>query len=327
MKILVTGGAGFIGSNMVRLLRKRDHDVRVLDILNYASGFNWDNLARLKVKKIRGDVRKKKDCAEAVKGCDAVIHFAAETHVTRSENKAELFASININGTENMILAAKKAKVPRFIHVSTDEVYGPIKKGLFREEDKRIGASQATSPYAKSKSLADDLAMQAGEKFTYPVIVVRMTNNYGPYQYPEKALPRWITRLLSGKNIPVWGKGAEIRDWLFVKDCCQGIYLLLKNGKLGEAYNIGANNKPEISNCKMAELLIKTMRLSRKRIEFVPDPRPQHDFRYGVNTEKIKKLGWEPKIEIKKGTKETVRWYRLHKSWWQERVVEAESIY
>lgn len=327
MKILITGAAGFIGSNMVKFLRQKGYQIVVVDILNYASGFSWENISDLKVTKIKGDVRKKKDCAKAVRNCQAVIHFAAESHVTRSEKQRQLFYDVNVKGTENMILAAKKAGVSKFIHISTDEVYGPIKKGLFNEEDKQIGDHQATSPYAKSKSLADDLAIKAKEKFDYPVIVVRMTNNYGPYQYPEKALPRWITRLLSGENIPVWGKGDQVRDWLFVEDCCRGIYLILKKGKPGQAYNIGANNRPEITNKKIAELLVKTMRLNQDRIEFIPDPRPQHDYRYGVDTKKIEKLGWKPKIKIDQGIKKTVSWYKKNEPWWQGRLVEAESIY
>ncbi|MFH1749937.1 MAG: NAD-dependent epimerase/dehydratase family protein, partial [bacterium] len=191
--------------------------------------------------------------------------------------------------------------------------------------DKKIGDNKATSDYAKSKAEGDDIAMQFGKKIS--VIVVRPTNNFGPKAFPEKALPRWITNLLLDEKIEVWGEGKQVRDWLYVTDTCKALDILIKKGKPGEAYNIGANNDPEIPNIQIAKWLVEMMGKDQNMIRFVPDPRKHHDFRYGVDTAKINKLGWYPKTELKLAFKETINWYKENTAWWKKHKAEAEKIY
>lgn len=327
MKILVTGGAGFIGTNFVYLMAKKGHEVVVLDKLTYAGG--RDNLQPLgnKVKLIVGDICDHRIVKKAVAGKDWVVHFAAESHVTRSETDPELFYRVNVEGTKIMIEESLAAGVKKFLHISTDEVYGSKKSGWFKEKDKLPGDSQASSAYAKSKSLADDLAQSFAKKGA-PILIVRMTNNFGPWQFPEKALPRWITNLLLGKKVPVWGKGSQVRDWLYAPECARAIDFVLQHGKLGEVYNIAANNKPEITNRRAAEMLCEALGRDQKEwIEFVPDPRPAHDFRYAISTKKLESLGWKPERKPEQQFAETIKWYQKNKKWWQKRKKEAERIY
>jgi len=327
--ILVTGGAGFIGSTMVRQLLRVGYNVRVLDNLTYASGYSWENLEGLDIEKIKGDICDFQDCHEAVIGVEAVLHFAAESHVTRSEEACDLFFRVNVSGTKNLIEAAHRFGIKRFIHISTDEVYGSIGQGFFREEDKLPGDRQASSPYAKSKALADDLVQAWLNRIPY-LCIVRPTNNFGPRQHPEKALPRWITRLMQGKKIPIWGRGNQVRDWLYVEDCCQAILMLLERRAKG-VYNIAANNEPEITNLEMAKMVIDILHNGqdpKKYLEFIEDPRPGHDFRYGISTQKIlQDYAWRPLTPIKEALRQTVEWYFDNVKWWQERIPEAESIY
>ena len=326
-KILVTGGAGFIGTNFVYFMIDKGHDVVVLDKLTYAGG--KDNLEPLggKARLIVGDICNHKIVKKAVAGKDWVIHFAAESHVTRSETDPELFYRVNVEGAKIMIEESLAAGVKKFLHISTDEVYGSKKSGSFKEKDKLPGDSQASSAYAKSKSQADDLAQGFAKKGA-PILIVRMTNNFGPWQFPEKALPRWITNLLIGEKIPVWGKGEQVRDWLYAPECARAIDFVLKHGKLGEVYNIAANNKPEITNRRAAEMLCEALKLDPKKwIKFVPDPRPQHDFRYAINTEKLESLGWKPQRLPERQFAKTLKWYRQNKAWWKKRKEEAERIY
>jgi len=210
---------------------------------------------------------------------------------------------------------------------NTDEIYGSIKNGFFKENDADRRFRYLKSDYPKSKAQADKLAREYAKKGV-PVIVVRPTNNFGPRQHPEKALPRYITNVFLGKKMPVWGRGLQVRDWLYVEDCCRAIELLIKKGKIGQAYNIAANNKPEIRNRDVAEILCQAMKIDPKDwIEFVPDPRPQHDFRYGLSAQKIKRLGWRPSKDIKKLFAQTVAWYRQNPAWWKKLKAEAEKIY
>jgi len=327
--ILVTGGAGFIGSTMVRLLLRVGYNVRVLDALTYASGYSWENLEGLNIERITGNICDFSDCQKAIIGTAAVLHFAAESHVTRSEEDADLFFRVNVLGTKNLIEAAHRFGVGQFIHVSTDEVYGSINQGFFLEEDKLPGDRQSSSPYAKSKALADDLAQAWINRVPY-LCIVRPTNNFGPRQHPEKALPRWITRLLCGQKIPIWGRGNQVRDWLYVEDCCQAILMLLERRATG-IYNIAANNEPEITNLEMAKMVIDILHNGQnpdKYIEFVDDPRPAHDFRYRISTQKIfQDYGWRPLTPIKEALRQTIEWYIDNVKWWQKRIFEAESIY
>ena len=327
-RILVTGGAGFIGTNFAYYMAGKGYEQVILDKLTYAGGI--DNLELListgKVKFIEGDICDRDKVKSTIKDIDAVVHFAAESHNTRSESDPALFYRSNVEGTKVMLESAFAAGVKKFIHISTDEVYGSIGEGYFGEEDKLLGDSQATSAYSKSKSQADDLAMEFGRN--YPVVVLRPTNNFGPWQYPEKALPRWITNILLGKKIPLWGEGLQVRDWLFAPVTSECIEFLLHSGENGNAYNVAANHNPEISNKSAAEWICKLLGVEpEKWIEFIPDPRPNHDFRYALNIEKITKLGFKPQIEPFSQFKITVNWYKEFRAWWQKRKEEAESIY
>jgi dTDP-glucose 4,6-dehydratase len=326
-KILVTGGAGFIGTNFVYYLVNKGYDVSVLDKLTYAGG--KDNLEPLgdKVKLIIGDVCDSNAVSSAVKGIDAVVHMAAESHNTRSETDPGVFYRTNVEGTKVMLGESAKAGVKKFIHISTDEVYGSIMNGYFSENDKLKGDSQATSAYSKSKAQADDIAMEFGEK-GHPVIVVRPTNNFGPWQYPEKALPRWISNILLGQKIPLWGEGLQVRDWLYAPLTAEALEFLLFNGINGNAYNAAANHNPEITNRKAAEWICGMLGVDAKEwINFIPDPRPNHDFRYALDTGKIQKLGFKLSTDPFAQFKETAEWYKKNESWWKKRKEEAESIY
>jgi dTDP-glucose 4,6-dehydratase len=328
MRILVTGGAGFIGSNFVYHMSEQGHEIVVLDKLTYAGGL--DNLESLgsKIKIIIGDVSDRNIVAELLKDIDWVVHFAAESHVTRSESMPEIFYHTNIMGTKVILEEAFNAGAKKIIHISTDEVYGTAKKDtFFKEEDKIPGDNQAASAYAKSKSLADDIAQDLIKK-GYPIIITRTTNNFGPWQFPEKALPRWITNLLLGSKIPLWGEGLQVRDWLFAPENAKAIDFILTNGKVGEVYNVAANNRPEITNRQAAEMVCITMGLRPSDwISYVPDPRPNHDFRYAIDTTKLESLGWQPIRDIEQQLKVTVEWYKNNHEWWEKRKQEAEKIY
>lgn len=327
MNILLTGGAGFIGTNLVYYLVNKSYNVTVLDKLTYAGG--KDNLASVgsKIKLIVGDVCDRGIVRSSLKNIDCVIHMAAESHNTRSELNPDLFYKTNVEGTKVMLEESFNADIKKFIHTSTDEIYGPIKAGYFSENDKMTGDSQATSAYSKSKSIADDIAMQMG-KDGNPVIIVRPTNNFGPWQYPEKALPRWITNLLLGEKIPLWGQGLQVRDWLYAPVTCEAIEFLIHKGENANAYNVAANNIPEITNRKAASWICEIMEIKPDDgIDFIPDPRPNHDFRYALDTKKIKSLGFNIVNKPYEQFRMTVEWYKSNTEWWKARKAEAESIY
>ena len=325
-RILITGGAGFIGTNFVYYMAGKGYNSVVIDKLTYAGG--KDNLEPLgdKVKLVVGDICDTDLVKNSLKDIDWVVHFAAESHNTRSETDPDLFYRTNVEGTRTMLEESFKAGVEKFIHISTDEVYGSILDGYFSEEDKIVGDSQATSAYSKSKAQADDIATEFGKN--HAVVVLRPTNNFGPWQYPEKALPRWITNLILGDKIPLWGEGLQVRDWLYAPLTSECLEFLLINGKDGNAYNVAANHQPEITNRNAAEWLCELMGVAANEgISFIPDPRPNHDFRYALNIDKLKKLGFKPNVDPYNQFKETVDWYRAHNEWWKKRKAEAESIY
>lgn len=324
--ILVTGGAGFIGTNFVYYMVNKGYGVTILDKLTYAGG--KDNLEHIadKVKLIVGDIRDREAVRDAAKGTDCVIHFAAESHNTRSETDPDVFYSTNVEGTRIMLEESFSSGVGKFIHISTDEVYGSINEGYFAEGDKLPGDSQATSAYSKSKAQADDIAMDFGK--TNDVVVLRPTNNFGPWQYPEKALPRWISNILIGERIPLWGEGLQVRDWLYAPVTSQCIEFLMSKGKGGQAYNVAANHTPEITNRTAAEWICSILNVKPEDwIDFIPDPRPNHDFRYALNIDKIAALGFKPEVDPFSQFTQTVRWYEENTSWWKKRKEEAESIY
>ncbi|HAX47617.1 MAG TPA: NAD-dependent epimerase/dehydratase family protein [Ignavibacteria bacterium] len=326
--ILVTGGAGFIGTNFVYYITGKGYNVTVLDKLTYAGG--KDNLEPLiaagKVRFVEGDICDKDIVVSSLKGCDSVIHFAAESHNTRSETDPDLFYRTNVHGTKVVLESAFEGGVKKFIHISTDEVYGSIVDGYFAEGDKKLGDSQATSAYSKSKSQADDLAMEFGRN--YPVVVLRPTNNFGPWQYPEKALPRWISNIILGEKIPLWGEGLQVRDWLYAPLTAECLEFLLEKGEAGNAYNVAANHNPEITNRQAAEWICEMLGVDKNEwIQYIPDPRPNHDFRYALNVDKITSLGFKPAVDPYAQFKATVEWYKANAEWWKKRKEEAESIY
>jgi len=320
VKVLVTGGAGFIGSNFVHYLLKKhpDTEVTVLDKLTYAG--RKENLQDVlsKIRFIKGDIAKKEDVAKAAKDCDYIVNFAAETHVDRSIVEAGTFVLTDVLGTYNLLETARKLDISKFEQISTDEVYGHIKEGSFREEDKL----NPRNPYSASKAGAELLCRSYFETYGLPVVVTRSSNNYGPYQHPEKLIPKTIIYALENKLIPVYGTGENIRDWLYVEDNCEAIDVVLHKGTEGEAYNIGAQQ--EMKNIDVVKIILKLSNRPEKLISFVKD-RPGHDVRYSLDIEKIRKLGWKPKIKFNDGIKKTVDWYHRNGSWWKP-VVEKERL-
>lgn len=329
MKIFVTGGAGFIGSNFVHYWTHKfpKDKITVLDKLTYAG--NTDSLEGVltQIRFVQGDVCDKKLVENLLKDTDLVVHFAAESHNTRAEKNPKIFYQTNVEGTRALLEAAQKIRVKKIIHLSSDEVYGSIEKGFFKEEDADKRLPSLTADYPKSKARADKLAREFAQN-GLPVIVVRPTNNFGPRQHPEKALPRYITNVFLGQKMPIWGEGLQIRDWLYVEDTCRALKILIERGVPGEVYNIAANNQPEIKNIDIARFLCQILKINPKDwIEFVPDPRPQHDFRYSILAEKIRGLGWKPSLDIQKQFQQTVEWYKENPTWWQKRKKEAEKLY
>ncbi len=315
MKILVTGGAGFIGSNFVRWVLEHTDDVRmtVLDSLTYAG--NLTSLAGLdddpRYRFVRGDVRDGAIVTELVADCDAVVHFAAESHVDRSITGPQAFLDTNVTGAGVVFDACRRAEVERLLHISTDEVYGSIEApGSFAESD----ALEPNSPYAASKAGADLLARAYRETYGYPITVTRTTNNYGPYHHPEKLIPLFVTNLIDGLTIPLYGDGRNVRDWLHVHDNVAAQWLVLTEGEPGAVYNVGAGN--ECSNLELTRAILERFGVGEEMIERVAD-RPGHDLRYSVDTTRIRALGWAPTIDLTEGLESTIAWYRAHEDWWR----------
>ncbi|MEX2586636.1 MAG: NAD-dependent epimerase/dehydratase family protein [Actinomycetota bacterium] len=328
-KILVTGGAGFLGSHFVR--RALNHGVREVtnvDCLTYAGDPRRladveDSRAYQFVKlDVADETRVKQLIAD--ERPDAIVHYAAESHVTRSESDPDRFYRTNVDGTRNLFEAAVASGVRRVVHVSTDEVYGSILTGSFKESDKAEGAGQAASPYSQSKALADDLARSYSDRLE--VVVVRPTNAFGPWQYPEKVLPRWITRGLRDRPLLVWGDGLYIRQWLYCEDFASAVDLVLEQGEPGEVYNVGPTHEPEITNLDLAQWLVRYLGSSSSQVQMTGYDRPDHDRRYAVDSSKIRGLGWAPG-DVWTQLRETVDWYRESYGWWEPLVGEAESIY
>lgn len=253
-----------------------------------------------------------------------LVHFAAETHVTRSEKEPEAFWRTNVRGTENLLRAAAQSGVELFVHISTDEVYGPCSGTPFTEDDKQLGTHQATSSYAKSKAAADDLVLGYADRL--PILVIRLTNCFGPWQHPEKAIPRWITRALQKERLPVWGSGEQIRRWLYVEDASLAIQFLIDRRVSGRAYNIGPMDE-ERTNLEVACVFAEIAGLPEDSVYLTRYDRPRHDDRYAVDLKRITGLGWSPNWSFVDAAQETFRWYQRHRSWWQQFVPTAESLY
>lgn len=326
---MVTGGAGFLGSHFVHYILGGDIAQLVnLDALTYAG--DLQRLADLegdsRYRFVNGDVCSEVDVRSMLAEFrpDAVVHYAADSHVTRSESDPDQFYRTNVEGTRVVFEGAVATGVRRVVHVSTDEVYGSIVEGAFREGDKLPGDGQASSPYAKSKALADDLARSYSDKLE--VIVARPTNAFGAWQFPEKVFPRWVTRAMRGEPLLVWGDGLYVRQWLYAEDFARAIKLLLEEGEPGEVYNVGPRHEPEITNLDLARWLVDYLGLPEDRIEMTAYDRPAHDRRYAVDSQKIRAFGWEPGDVWAQMTK-TVEWYRSNPKWWERHIAEAESIY
>ena len=313
MKQFITGGAGFIGSNYVRyILNNTDDEVTVFDALTYAGNLSTmrdvENNSRYKF--VKGNICDSAAVSDAMKGHDAVVHFAAESHVDRSINGSEDFIHTNCFGTNTVIDTARKLEVSRVLHIGTDEVYGSVEVGSSLETD----PLEPRSPYSASKAGSDLIALAYYHTHGTPVVVTRCTNNFGPYQYPEKAIPLFTTNLLDGKKIPLYGDGLNERDWLFVDDQCSGVHLVLTKGTLGEIYNIGAGN--ETTNRVLVNKLLEAFGVGEEMVQYVED-RKGHDRRYSVNIDKITKLGWKKERTLDEALAETVQWYRDNRWWWE----------
>ncbi len=308
MNILVTGGAGFIGTNFLHYICKNtDYNVTVLDKLTYAG--RMENLTGLKIKFINGDVADKDTVDNAVSGADAIINFAAETHVDRSIKDPSGFLKTNVFGVFNILEAARKYAVERVVQISTDEVYGPILNGSFKEND----ILNPTNPYSASKAGAEHLCFSYNITYGLPVVITRSSNNFGPYQYPEKLMPMIIVNALSNKPITLYGNGSGVRDWIFVEDNCRGILTVLEKGKDGEIYNIGAGN--EKTNLDVTKAILKALDKPESLIKFVAE-RPGHDQRYSMICDKAQKIGWQTKYDFSTALQKTVDWYVGNENWW-----------
>lgn len=324
MKLLISGGAGFIGSNLVHYWF--DHyptdTVVVLDKLTYAG--NRENLAAYeghpRFHFVQGDVCDRAVVREAMAGCDAVIHAAAETHVDRSILEGGDFIQTDVFGTFVMLEVARELKISRFLQVSTDEVYGSVPTGFSKETDE----FRPSSPYAASKAGADRLAFSYFVTYRLPVVITRASNNFGPYQHVEKMFPLFIVQALRGQPLPIYGDGKNVRDWLWVRDHCAAMDLVLRRGEPGEAYNVGGGY--ERSVLEMTDLILDELGVSRDLIRFVAD-RPGHDVRYALDCEKIRRLGWAPSGDIEAKMRATIRWYAAHRDWWERAQARSQAYF
>lgn len=314
MKILVTGGAGFIGSCFIRHMLKSHPDYKIInfDCLTYAG--NIENLDDIKNSPnysfIKADICDKKAVDRAVSEVDCVINFAAESHVDRSILNPEIFIETNIKGTLNLLDCAKKHGIQRYLQVSTDEVYGTLGKDGYFTENTPLAPN---SPYSASKAGADMLVRSYFETYKTPVLITRCSNNYGPYQYPEKLIPFFISKLLKGEKVPLYGDGLNVRDWLYVYDHCRAIDTVLHKGREGEVYNVGGHN--EKSNIEITKIILKEMGRDENSIEYVKD-RLGHDRRYAIDNTKITtELDWEPSLTFEEGIKLTINWYLNNIEW------------
>jgi len=319
-KILVTGGAGFIGSNFIHYWLKNhpEDEITNLDLLTYAG--NLESLSDLvdypNYSFIQGDIQDKSLVSDAMKGVDIVVHFAAESHVDRSIKNPQLFLETNILGTQVLLDIALQNKVKRFHHISTDEVFGSLELNSSEKFNEKT-AYDPRSPYSASKAASDHLVRAYGETYALPFSISNCSNNYGPFQFPEKLFSLAITNLIEGKEIPVYGDGLNVRDWLFVEDHCRAIdAIITAEETISKTYLIGGLSK-DISNLEIIKLIIKLMNEDESKIQFVDD-RPGHDRRYAVDWTKINQdLGWSPSVTLEEGLKKTINWYQQNYAWWK----------
>jgi dTDP-glucose 4,6-dehydratase len=328
MKILVTGGAGFIGSNFVRMaLTDKFPDfnvdeIIVLDLLTYAG--DEENLAPITTDKrykfVKGDIRDLELAKKLMGQTDYVVHFAAESHVDRSIEGGSEFVSTNVMGTQVLLDAARNSNLKRFLHVSTDEVYGSISEGSWPEDHPLL----PNSPYSASKAGSDLLVRAYNRTHKLDTVITRCSNNYGQYQFPEKVMPLFITNIIEGKKVPLYGNGLNVRDWLHVDDHCRGIALALTKGKAGEVYNIGGGT--ELTNVELTHKILAAMGVGEEFIQPVED-RKGHDLRYSVDITKINtELGYSPQVDFEKGLEKTINWYKSNEAWWRKHKQQAPAI-
>ena len=328
MKLLVTGGAGFIGSNFVgmaltdKLPDFNVEQVTVLDLLTYAG--DEENLKPIasdkRYKFVKGDIRDLELAKKLMQDADQVVHFAAESHVDRSIEGGSEFVSTNVMGTQVLLDAAKSSNIKRFVHVSTDEVYGSISEGSWPEDHPLL----PNSPYSASKAGSDLLVRAYNRTHKLDIVITRCSNNYGQYQFPEKVMPLFITNIIEGKKVPLYGNGLNVRDWLHVDDHCRGIALALTKGRAGEVYNIGGGT--ELTNVDLTHKILKAMGVGEEFIQPVED-RKGHDLRYSVDISKInKELGYSPQVNFEEGLEQTINWYKNNEAWWKKHKQSAPAI-
>jgi dTDP-glucose 4,6-dehydratase len=328
MKLLVTGGAGFIGSNFVRMALTDKfpefsvEQLTVLDLLTYAG--DEENLKPIasdkRYKFVKGDIRDLELAKKLMQDADQVVHFAAESHVDRSIEGGSEFVSTNVMGTQVLLDAAKSSNIKRFVHVSTDEVYGSISEGSWPEDHPLL----PNSPYSASKAGSDLLVRAYNRTHRLDTVITRCSNNYGQYQFPEKVMPLFITNIIEGKKVPLYGNGLNVRDWLHVDDHCRGIALALTKGRAGEVYNIGGGT--ELTNVELTHKILKAMGVGEEFIQPVED-RKGHDLRYSVDISKInKELGYSPQVNFEEGLEQTINWYKNNEAWWKKHKQSAPAI-
>jgi len=328
MKLLVTGGAGFIGSNFVRMALTDKfpefsvEQLTVLDLLTYAG--DEENLKPIasdkRYKFVKGDIRDLELAKKLMQDADQVVHFAAESHVDRSIEGGSEFVSTNVMGTQVLLDAVKSSNIKRFVHVSTDEVYGSISEGSWPEDHPLL----PNSPYSASKAGSDLLVRAYNKTHRLDTVITRCSNNYGQYQFPEKVMPLFITNIIEGKKVPLYGNGLNVRDWLHVDDHCRGIALALTKGRAGEVYNIGGGT--ELTNVELTHKILKAMGVGVEFIQPVED-RKGHDLRYSVDISKInKELGYSPQVNFEEGLEQTINWYKNNEAWWKKHKQSAPAI-
>jgi dTDP-glucose 4,6-dehydratase len=328
MKLLVTGGAGFIGSNFVRMAltdKFPDFNVEqltVLDLLTYAG--DEENLKPIssdkRYKFVKGDIRDLELAKKLMQDADQVVHFAAESHVDRSIEGGSEFVSTNVMGTQVLLDAARSTNIKRFVHVSTDEVYGSISEGSWPEDHPLL----PNSPYSASKAGSDLLVRAYNRTHKLDTVITRCSNNYGQYQFPEKVMPLFITNIIEGKKVPLYGNGLNVRDWLHVDDHCRGIALALTKGRAGEVYNIGGGT--ELTNVELTHKILEAMGVGEEFIQPVED-RKGHDLRYSVDISKInRELGYSPQVNFEEGLIQTINWYKNNEAWWKKHKQSAPTI-
>lgn len=314
-KILITGGAGFIGSNFIRyfLNKHKDYHIINFDKLSYAG--NMENLKDLEADNryrfIKGDICETAAVDKVVKEADHIINFAAESHVDRSIDAPFDFFHANVRGTQNLLESARKYDIKRIIQLSTDEVYGSVSKGFSKEGD----SLEPNSPYSASKAVADILSQSYQRTYSLPVMIVRPSNNFGQYQFPEKIIPLFITNALEEKALPLYADGMNVRDWIYVLDNCEAIDTVFHKGEEGEIYNIGGGN--HLTNLDITHFMLEILNKPRDLIRFVKD-RPGHDKRYALNSDKLKGLGWKPRHRFRDALEKTIQWYKNNSQWWRK---------